>query len=79
MELSGIESGHPRGNPERKWIRNLVFYCNIREIIPDFEELNFEHKNDINTWKTAFGELIRGNGSQNWVKRRSIDKFANFR
>ncbi len=75
--MNGIRTS--KEMPERKAVINLAFYCNIREVIPDFKKLNFEHKNNINIWMTTFGGLVRAHGFQNWAEIRPINEFSNFR
>ncbi|RBQ23098.1 MAG: hypothetical protein ALMCE001_19720 [Methanocorpusculum sp. MCE] len=44
--------------PKRKTIINFTFNGEIRQIIPDFQKLNLEHKYDIDIGMTALAGFI---------------------
>ncbi|RBQ25057.1 MAG: hypothetical protein ALMCE001_07360 [Methanocorpusculum sp. MCE] len=56
--------------PKRKTIINFTFNGEIRQIIPDFQKLNLEHKYDIDIGMTALAGFICIHG---FKKRAKMD------
>jgi len=63
--------------PKGKTIIDFTFNGEIRQIIPDFQKLNLEHKYDIDIGMTALAGFIWIHGSQKRTKHTPIKCFAN--
>ncbi|RBQ25609.1 MAG: hypothetical protein ALMCE001_01170 [Methanocorpusculum sp. MCE] len=63
--------------PKRKTIINFTFNGEIRQIIPDFQKLNLEHKYDIDIGMTALAGFICIHGFKKRAKHIPIKCFTN--
>ncbi|RBQ25276.1 MAG: hypothetical protein ALMCE001_04840 [Methanocorpusculum sp. MCE] len=63
--------------PKRKTIINFTFNSEIRQIIPDFQKLNLEHKYDIDIGMTALAGFICIHGFKKRAKHIPIKCFTN--
>jgi len=63
--------------PKRKTIINFTFNGEIRQIIPDFQKLNLEHKYDIDIGMTALAGFICIHGFKKRAKNIQIKCFTN--
>ncbi|RBQ24292.1 MAG: hypothetical protein ALMCE001_13350 [Methanocorpusculum sp. MCE] len=63
--------------PKRKTIINFTFNGEIRQIIPDFQKLNLEHKYDIDIGMTALAGFICIHGFKKRTKHIPIKCFTN--
>ncbi len=63
--------------PKRKTIINFTFNGEIRQIIPDFQKLNLEHKYDIDIGMTALAGFICIHGFKKRTKNIPIKCFTN--